>query len=77
MKALVIGAAFCATLGSLPATAQVTVRERGDAIVVHRDHHYDRGHRYGWRHHHAECRVVRVKMRTPSGNVIVKTRHTC
>jgi hypothetical protein len=51
------------------------VRERGDAVVVHRDHHW-RGHHYGWRSH-ADCRTVRVKTRTPSGDVIVRTRRTC
>jgi hypothetical protein len=77
MKMLVIGAALAATLASaLPAAAQVVVRERGDAVVVHRDR-YDRGYHYGWRRHHAECRVVRVKTRTPSGNVIIRTRRTC
>jgi hypothetical protein len=84
MKMLVIGAALGATLlGALPATAQVVVRERGDAVVVHRDH-YDRGRHYGWYrgHHygwrsHADCRTVRVKTRTPSGDVIIRTRRTC
>jgi hypothetical protein len=75
MKVLVIGAAVAATLaGALPASAEVVVRDR-DAVVVHHDQHW-RGHHYGWRSH-ADCRTVRVKTRTPSGAVIVKTRRTC
>jgi hypothetical protein len=78
MKMLIIGAAIGATLfGALPATAQVVVRDRGDAVGVHRDRdHYRSGHRYGYRAH-ADCRTVRVKSRTPSGNVIIKTRRVC
>jgi hypothetical protein len=79
MKMLVIGAAIAATLlGALPATAQVVVRDRGDAVVVHRDRDHDhyRGHHYGWRSH-ADCRTVRVKTRTPSGNVIIRTHRAC
>jgi hypothetical protein len=77
MKVLVIGAAIAATLaGAVPATAQVVVRERGDAVVVHRDRDHYRGHHYGWRSH-ADCRTVRVKTRTPNGDVIVRTRRTC
>jgi len=76
MKVFVIGAAIAATLATaLPATAEVVVRERGNAVVVHHDHHW-RGHHYGWRSH-ADCRTVRVKTRTPSGAVSVKTRRTC
>ena len=80
MKMLVIGAVLGATvLSALPAAAQVVVRERSDAVVVHRDRdrgHYNRGNHYGVRAH-AECRTVRVKTRTPSGNVIIKTRRVC
>jgi hypothetical protein len=46
-----------------------------DNVVVRE--HVDKGHHYGWRHHHAECRVVRVKTRLPNGNVVVKTRRDC
>lgn len=81
MKMLVIGTVLGATLlGALPAAAQVVVRERGDAVVVHRDRYdrdrYNRGHHYGYRSR-AECRVVRVKTRTPNGNVIIRTRRVC
>ena len=72
MKVLVIAAAAAATLfATLPASAEVVVRERGDAVVV------GHGHHYGWRRHHAECRVVKVRTRLPNGNVIIKTRRTC
>jgi hypothetical protein len=79
MKMLVIGAVLGATLlGALPAAAQVVVHERGNAVVVHgdRDRGHYRGHRYGYRSH-AECRVVRVRTHTPSGNVVIRTRRVC
>lgn len=90
MKLLVMGAVIAATvIGALPASAQVVVQERmGDhgARVVVREHS-DRGRHEGWRHesrrydgwrrHHADCRVVRVKTRLPNGNVIIKTRRSC
>lgn len=75
MKVL-IGAVIAATvIGSLPASAQVVIRDRGDRVVVRK--HVDRGHHYGWRNHHADCRVVKVRTRLPNGNVIIKTRRTC
>jgi hypothetical protein len=74
MRMVVLAAAVGAVLvGAGPVSAQVVVHDRD---VVVRDH-IDRGHHYGWRHHHAECRTVRVKTRLPNGNVIVKTRRDC
>lgn len=72
MKILVLGAAIAATVigAALPASAEVVVRER---VGVH----HDRGWHHGWRNHHADCRVVRVKTRLPNGNVIIKTRRSC
>lgn len=45
------------------------------------------GPRYGYRDHHwrdgyhaygaADCRVIRERITTPSGRVIIKTRRTC
>ena len=78
MKLLVLGAVLAATvMGALPASAQVVIQERGgrDGVVVRE--HMDRGRHEGWRRHHADCRVVRVKTRLPNGNVIIKTRRSC
>lgn len=78
MKLLVIAAAAAATFfAALPASAEVVVRSPGAAVVVGGDRHYDRGYHYGWRRHHAECRVTKVRTRLPNGNVIIKTRRTC
>jgi len=75
MRMVVLAAAVGAVLvGAGPVSAQVVVHDRDNVVV--RDH-VDRGHHYGWRHHHAECRTVRVKTRLPNGNVIVKTRRSC
>jgi hypothetical protein len=75
MRMVVLGAAVGAVLvGAGPVSAQVVVHDR-DRVVVRE--HVDRDHHYGWRHHHADCRTVRVRTRLPNGNVIVKTRQTC
>ena len=75
MRMVVLAAAVGAVLvGAGPVSAQVVVHDRDNVVV--RDH-VNRGHHYGWRHHHAECRTVRVKTRLPNGNVIVKTRRSC
>jgi hypothetical protein len=75
MRMVVLGAAVGAVLvGAGPVSAQVVVHDRDNVIVRE---HVDRGQHYGWRYHHAECRVVRVKTRLPNGNVIVKTRRDC
>ncbi|MGN6570875.1 MAG: hypothetical protein ACTHLO_05625 [Pseudolabrys sp.] len=65
MKSFILAAAVgVLALGAIaPANAEVVVKERGAAVVVHR--------------HHADCRVVKVKKRLPNGNVIVKTRRSC
>ena len=76
MKILVLSAAIAATvIGALPASAEVVVREGGNRVVV--GQHHDYGRHEGWRRHHADCRVVRVKTRLPNGNVIIKTRRSC
>jgi hypothetical protein len=74
VKFLVLGTAMSALLlASLPAAAEVAVRERDNGMVVR----HDRGHHYGWRNHRAECQTVRVRTRLPNGDVIFKTRSSC
>lgn len=76
MRLFILSAAIGATLlGALPASAQIVIQERGDRVVVRE--HADRGRHEGWRNHHADCRVVRVRTRLPNGNVIVRSRRTC
>ena len=75
MKTVVLCAALGAMLaGAGPVFAQVVVRDRDNVVVCE---HMDRGHHYGWYRHHAECRSVRVRTRSPNGNVIIKTRREC
>jgi hypothetical protein len=75
MKLFVLSAVVGATLlGALPASAEIVVRDRDDAVVVR---HMDRGRHEGWRYHHADCRVVRVRTRLANGDVIVRSRRTC
>lgn len=76
MKLLVLGAVMGAmVVGTLPASAQVVVRDRDDGVVIRQ--HSDSGRHLGWRHHRAECRVVKVTKTLPNGNRITKTRRTC
>ena len=76
MRLLVLSVAIAATvLGALPASAEVVIRERGDAVVVREN--ADRGRHEGWRKHHADCREVRVRTRLSNGTVIFKTRRVC
>jgi len=75
MKLFVLSAVIGATLlGALPASAQIVIRDRDDAVVVR---HMDCGRHEGWRNHHADCRVVRVRTRLANGDVIVRSRRTC
>jgi hypothetical protein len=76
MRLLVLSAAIAATvLGALPASAEVVIRAGEGGVGIHeRDGDRDRGE---WRRHRAECRVIRERVETPSGRVIVKTRRTC
>ena len=75
MRLVVLGAALgMALVYAAPVSAEVVVRDRGDAVVRE---HIDHGHHYGWYRHHAECRTVKVRTRLPNGDVIVKTRRSC
>jgi hypothetical protein len=78
MRLLVLSAAIAATvLGVLPASAEVVIRAGEGGVAVHeRDGDRDRD-RGDWRRHRAECRVIRERIETPSGRVIVKTRRSC
>ena len=78
MRLLVLSAAIAATvLGVLPASAEVVIRAGEGGVAVHeRDRDGDR-HREGWRRHRAECTVVKEKITTSSGRVIIKTHRTC
>jgi hypothetical protein len=85
-KLLLIAAAAAAVSVAVPASAQVVIRggENGVAVRVgpghdrglHRGHYRGRGH---YREHFArgDCRVVRSRIVTPGGRVIVKTRQVC
>ena len=81
MKLLVLGAVIGAmVVGTLPVSAQVVIREGDrdrdrDRVVVRE--HVDNGRHEGWRRHHADCKVVKVRTHLPNGNVIIKTRRTC
>lgn len=92
MKFAILGAVIAATvLGALPASAQVEIRtERSGVVVQERYNGYEQGRHRGWeqrrhrgweharwRRNHAECRVVRSRIVTPSGRVIIKTRRSC
>src|SRR5450830_1859866 len=80
MKLFVLSTVIGATLlGALPASAQIVIRDRDDAVVVrHMDRdHMDRGRHEGWWNHRADCRVVRVRTRLSNGDVIVRSRRTC
>ena len=66
MKTFILAVAVgaLALSAAVPANAVVVVKERPGAVVIHK-------------RHHADCRVVKVRMRLPNGNVIVKTRRSC
>jgi len=77
MRLAIMGAVIGATLlGALPASAEVVIRAGQRGVAVH-----ERGdsyrHRNDWRRHHAECRVVRERIVTRSGRVIIRTHRTC
>jgi hypothetical protein len=72
MRLLVLSAAIAAVvLGALPASAEVVVRAGDAAVVVGQKHDSN------WRHHHADCRDVRVRTRLPNGRFVMRVRHTC
>jgi len=81
MKFIALSVAALATvLTVLPASAQVEIRERGDSarVTINDGRHEGREDRNeGWRRHHADCRVVKVRRTLPSGRVVVTTRRTC
>ena len=76
MKSVVLGAAVAVTLTAIvPASAQVTVRDREDVIISDHEHGWNR-HR-SWYRDRAECRTMRVRTRLPNGKVVIKIRRSC
>ncbi len=76
MRLAILGAVIGATLlGALPASAEVVIRAGQGGVAVHERDSYR--HRNDWRRHHAECRVVRERIVTRSGRVIIRTHRTC
>jgi len=76
MKSVVLGAAVAVTLtAAVPASPQVTVRDREDAII--RDHEHGRNRHRSWYGEHAECRTMRVRTQLPNGKLVIKTRRSC
>lgn len=76
MKSVVIGAAVAVTLtAAVPASPQVTVRDREDVIIRDYEHGWNR-HR-SWYRERAECRTMRVRTHLPNGKVVIKTRRSC
>jgi hypothetical protein len=91
MKALIFAAATAAALATAaPASAQVYLGAGpGGAGVEVGPFAAGVGPRYGWRDHYrgdrgwrgdyayAPCRVVRERVRTPSGRLIIRTHRDC
>jgi hypothetical protein len=78
MRLLILSAAIAATVtGALPASAEVVIRAGESGVAVREGDRDGVRHREDWRHDRAECRVVREKITTSSGRVIVKTRREC
>lgn len=78
-KPFVIGATLVALAAAAPANAQgVYVGAGPVGVGVGVDHDYGWRHRHHWRGDYAsDCRVVRERITTSSGRVIVKTRQIC
>lgn len=75
MKSVVLGAAVAVTLtAAVPASPQVTVRDREDVIIRDYEHGWNR-HR-SWYRERAECRTMRVRTDLPNGKVVIKTRRS-
>ena len=78
MRKLLFGLVpLAAVMVAAPAQSQVYVKPAPGVEVDiggPRHRHYD-----DWRYRraHDECRVVRERIETPSGKVIIKTRRTC
>ncbi|MGA7488967.1 MAG: hypothetical protein WBW74_18755 [Xanthobacteraceae bacterium] len=87
MRKLVFAAAAAVALAAaVPASAQVYLgADPGGAGVQVGPFGFGVGPRYGYRDHgpdyyaygSADCRVVRERIETPSGRMIVKTRRVC
>ena len=82
MRKVILGLSSVAALMVAVPAAQSQVYVEGGrggvAVGVDRDHDHD----WRWRHRHfrgayGECRVIRERIETPSGRVIIKTRREC
>lgn len=79
MKKFAFGIAALALMAvTVPASAQVSIRGGDEGVRVRIGNDHDRwDHRRNWRHHRADCRVIKERTRTPSGRVVVRTTRTC
>jgi hypothetical protein len=80
-KFLLIAVASLTLAATVPASAQVYVGAGPGGIGVGVG-----DPDYGWRHRHwrdsyasdrDDCRITRERVETPSGRVIIRSRHTC
>ena len=88
MKPLILAAAVTAALvAATPSSAQFYAGAGPGGVGVEvGPFGFGVGPRYGWRDRHytdgyyydsADCRIVRERIETPSGRVVIKTRRIC
>jgi hypothetical protein len=91
-KLLLIGSVAAAALvAAAPASAQFYGGAGPDGVGVQvgpfgagvgpgygwRDRYYDRGYTTGYSYSPGECRVIRERVQTDSGRLIIRTRRIC
>jgi hypothetical protein len=87
MRKLLLGlVSLGAVTIAAPAQSQVAIGAGPVGVEIGGHRHY-RDDDWRWRHHrdfgvrsynsYGDCRVVRERIETPSGRVIVKTRRSC
>jgi hypothetical protein len=88
MRKLLLGlVSLGAVTIAAPAQSQVSIGAGPVGVEVGGPHYYrDRDEDWRWRHrrdfgvrdyNYGGCRVVRERIETPSGRVIIKTRRSC
>jgi len=79
MRKLLFGLVpLAAVMVAVPAQSQVYVNPApGVEVDVGGPRHRHYGEDWRYRRAHGECRVVRERIETPSGKVIIKTRREC